>query len=460
MAKKKHLFIAGICGTFMGGIAILARELGYEVSGCDQAVYPPMSLALKAAGINYAEGFDPALLISPNNPIDLVLFANVCKRGNPLVEAVLNQSIPYTSGPEWLFDEVLSKRHVLAIAGTHGKTTSTSLLSWILTEAGLNPGYLIGGVCANFSQTASLGAGPYFVIEADEYDTAFFDKRPKFLHYRPKTLVLTNLEFDHADIYPNLAAIEQQFHYLIRSVPGEGRIILGVAEPALQHVLNKGIWTPSEGVGIQQGDWQAVCLNKAANSFEWLYQGRSLGVVNSALLGQHNVLNSLAAMAAAASLGIDPVTIIAALKSFRGVKRRLEYLGSPNGVSVYDDFAHHPTAMAKTLAALRSAVGDEKIVAVVQFGSNTLQGQGGGHATQDISAALQQADEVLMWNPALLAHVEVLREEMGPMAYSFTETDEIVHYLKKRLKSNDHVVLMSNKSFDGLAQKLVSGLAQ
>jgi UDP-N-acetylmuramate: L-alanyl-gamma-D-glutamyl-meso-diaminopimelate ligase len=348
-----HIHILGICGTFMGSLAVLAKQLGYRVTGADQQVYPPMSTQLAAAGIELIEGYDPAQL--DLNP-DLIVVGNVISRGNPVMEAVLNRLIPYTSGPAWLAEHVLKNRWVLAVAGTHGKTTTASLLTWILDYSHYAPGYLIGGVPNNFPASASLGASSFFVIEADEYDCAFFDKRSKFLHYHPRTVILNNLEYDHADIFPDLAAIQKQFHHLVRIVPEEGLIIYPAKDQNLRQVLAQGVWTPEQTLGAD-GDWQVRLLAPDGSHFSVWLQGEWVGEVQWTLLGAHNVHNALAALAAARHVGVEPHNACAALKEFSGVKRRMELIGEVKGRKIYDDFAHHPTAIATTLEGLRARVG-------------------------------------------------------------------------------------------------------
>lgn len=348
-----HIHVLGICGTFMGSLAVLAKELGHRVTGSDANVYPPMSTQLQAQGIELMQGYDPAHL---EPAPDLVVIGNALSRGNPAVEHVLNKGLPYVSGPQWLADHVLQGRWVLAVAGTHGKTTTTSMLAWVLEHAGMSPGFLIGGVPQNFGVSARLGGTPFFVVEADEYDSAFFDKRSKFVHYRPRTAILNNLEFDHADIFPDLAAIERQFHHLVRTVPGEGLIIRPSAEKALERVLGMGCWTPVQTTG-EGGQWQARLLAEDGSRFEVLFDGIVQGEVDWPLTGLHNVANALASLAAARHVGVVPSQGAAALSEFRNVKRRMEKVAEVRGVTLYDDFAHHPTAIATTLDGLRKQVG-------------------------------------------------------------------------------------------------------
>ncbi|MFP5345321.1 MAG: UDP-N-acetylmuramate:L-alanyl-gamma-D-glutamyl-meso-diaminopimelate ligase, partial [Gammaproteobacteria bacterium] len=356
-----HIHILGICGTFMGGIAAIAREAGHTVTGCDANVYPPMSTQLSELGVTLNEGYHAGHL---QPAPDCVVIGNALSRGNPAVEYVLNQGLPYTSGPEWLAQHILCERWVLAVAGTHGKTTTSSMLAWILEHVGLEPGFLIGGVAQNFGVSARLGKAPFFVIEADEYDSAFFDKRSKFIHYRPRTAILNNLEFDHADIFSDLDAIEQQFHHFMRTIPGQGLAIVNGADAALARVLARGCWTPVERFGVNDG-WN-IRDNGAEEGFDILHQGQPLGRLRWGLLGAHNRMNAIAAIAAARHAGVTPAQAIGALQEFQGVRRRMEVRGSVNGVTVYDDFAHHPTAIATTLHGLRRRAGGARILAVLE----------------------------------------------------------------------------------------------
>ena len=369
-----HIHILGICGTFMGSLAILAKELGFEVSGSDENVYPPMSSQLEAVGIDLIQGYDSSQL---DNGADLIVVGNAMSRGNVAVEAMLNKGMPYTSGPQWLSDYVLKDRWVLAAAGTHGKTTTSSMLAWILEHAGLTPGFLIGGVPDNFGFSARLGSEPFFVIEADEYDTAFFDKRSKFVHYRPRTAILNNLEFDHADIFEDLAAIQKQFHHLVRILPSEGLIVAPQSDENVQQVIEQGCWTPVDyfSVAAESGtaNWQATPLKPDGSEFEVVLNGDSQGVVNWSHTGLHNLNNAVAAIAAARHVGVKPDLSIAALCEFKGVKRRMELLADIGGILVYDDFAHHPTAIASTLEGLRNRVGSGRILAVIEPASNTMR---------------------------------------------------------------------------------------
>ncbi|MEI6413738.1 MAG: UDP-N-acetylmuramate:L-alanyl-gamma-D-glutamyl-meso-diaminopimelate ligase [Pseudomonadota bacterium] len=454
-----HLHILGICGTFMGGLALLAKAMGHQVSGSDAQVYPPMSTQLTAAGITLSEGYrsehlDPAP--------DRVLVGNALSRGNPAVEYLLDRGIPYTSGPQWLAEEVLKDRWVIAVAGTHGKTTTSSLIAWILEAAGLAPGFLIGGVPQNFGVSARLGQLPFFVVEADEYDTAFFDKRSKFVHYRPRTLVLNNLEFDHADIFENLAAIQRQFHHLVRIVPGTGRILLPAGDSALETVLAQGCWTPREtfrvdGAPDDTADWQIQDAAPDGSAFEVSCQGHRAGRVEWGLIGRHNLANALAALAAARHAGVPPAVGIEALGTFSGVKRRLEWRGEVGGVRVYDDFAHHPTAIQTTLEGLRRQVGPARIWAVLEPRSNTLRL---GVMKDQLPDALALADQVRVYSPANLgwdAHRVFSR--MAERAQVFSSVADLAAHLAAGVQPGDHVLIMSNGGFEGLPQRLLDVLA-
>lgn len=450
-----HIHILGICGTFMGGLALLARALGHEVTGSDANVYPPMSTQLEDAGITLMEGYEPAHL---EPAPDLVVVGNALSRGNPAIEHMLNRGLAYTSGPQWLGEQVLRDRWVLACAGTHGKTTTSSMLAWILESLGYEPGFLIGGVPGNFGLSARLGGGRFFVIEADEYDTAFFDKRSKFVHYRPHTLILNNLEYDHADIFPDLASIQRQFHHLLRIVPGLGRILLPAGEPALEEVVAMGCWSELERfgeAGTAALDWSARVLAEDYSAFS-VRHGQAEAKVNWSLSGRHNLLNGLAALAAAHHVGVPLADGAAALALFEGVKRRMEWLGSPRGVAVYDDFAHHPTAISSTLDGLRKKVGTARILAVIEPRSNTMRL---GQHRAALAPATAQADEVLWYSPANLdwSLDDVVAESPVP-ARVFAEIDQIIAYLRQRATSGDHVLIMSNGGFGGIHQKLLKGL--
>jgi UDP-N-acetylmuramate: L-alanyl-gamma-D-glutamyl-meso-diaminopimelate ligase len=449
-----RIHILGIGGTFMGGVAVLARALGHEVTGSDQKVYPPMSTQLEAQGIALCEGYEPRHL----EPVpDLVIIGNALSRGNPAVEHVLDRGIPYTSGAQWVAEHALRGRWVLAVAGTHGKTTTSGMLAWILEYARLEPGFLVGGVPENFGVSARLGATPFFVIEADEYDTAFFDKRSKFVHYRPRTAILNNLEFDHADIFPDLAAIQRQFHHLVRTVPKSGLLVANGTDPALAATLEMGCWTPVEKFGTGDG-WQAESLTADGSRFRVRLRGAEQGVVEWDLIGQHNMLNALAAIAAARHAGVPVATGCAALGEFRNVKRRLELRGTVRGVAVYDDFAHHPTAIRSTLDALRARVGAKRIVAVLEARSNTMRM---GVHKEELAPALMAADAVLLFQPADFKwDMKIVTGPLDGRARVFRSVDEIVATLGAELKADDQVLIMSNGGFEGIHGKLLARLAE
>lgn len=445
-----HIHILGICGTFMGGLALLARELGMTVSGSDANVYPPMSEQLAAAGINVSEGYEPSHL---EPAPDLVVMGNAMTRGNPAVEYVLNKGLPYVSGPQWLAEHVLRGRWVLAVSGTHGKTTTSSLLAWILEHAGMSPGFLIGGVPGNFGETARLGNTPFFVIEADEYDTAFFDKRSKFVHYQPRTLVINNLEFDHADIFDDLAAIQKQFHHLIRTVPSEG-LIISPQEKAIDQVFEMGCWTPRQTLGSVSG-WQSKLIQKDGSEFEVSFEGQT-ATVRWDLLGQHNVSNALAAIAAARHVGVTIEHACQALSEFSGVKRRLELRGEVDNIRVYDDFAHHPTAIATTIAGLRARIGNRKLVAVLELRSNTMKM---GVHQDALAQSLIQADRVLLLQDGGLNwSLKQVTESLGDHASVYDTVDAIVKALQKESGQGDEILVMSNGGFGGIHQKILEAL--
>lgn len=446
-----RLHILGICGTFMSGVAILARQSGHDVTGSDMNVYPPMSTQLQEQGIKLMEGYDPAHIPAD---VDCVIVGNVVSRGNAAMEFVLANAIPYLSGPEWLAKHILQKRWVLAVAGTHGKTTTTSMLTWILEQGGLKPGFLIGGVPENFGVSARLGSDPFFVIEADEYDSAFFDKRSKFLHYHPKTLILNNLEYDHADIFPDLEAIKRQFHYLVRTVPSNGMILRHAQESNLVDVIDRGCWTPVSTFG-RQGDWQANLLAADGSAFQVLHHGKEVGVATWSLLGHHNVDNALAAIAAAYHAGVEPAVAVTALSTFKNVKRRLEVRGKANEIVVYDDFAHHPTAIATTLAGLRAKIGAARLIAILEFGSYTMRA--GVHKDR-MRESLALADMVVCkataedWGLG-----DVLAAFEQPTAI-YPDVDTLVEQLTPQLRAGDHVIIMSNSGFGGIHQKLIEAI--
>ena len=452
----------------MGGIAAIAIQAGHHVTGCDANVYPPMSTQLESQGIELIQGFSPDQLLQFDTMPDLFVIGNVVSRGNPLMEAILNQGLPYISGPQWLGEQVLYGRHVLAVAGTHGKTTTSAMLTWILEFNGYQPGYLIGGVPLNFTVSARLGESQYFVIEADEYDTAFFDKRSKFVHYRPRTALLNNLEFDHADIFADLAAIETQFHHLVRTVPGDGLLVVNGEEPALERVITRGAWAPVERFGQDAAnEWSLV--SQETDGFLVRKAGKDVATVtwapDSGVMGRHNQLNALAAIAAANHIGISPADSARALAEFKNVKRRLETIGVANRVTVYDDFAHHPTAITTTVDGLRRRVGKSRILAVLEPRSNTMKL---GTMKAQLPDSLQQADQVfaygassgkesLGWNLAEVLASLNSKEEVK--AQAFDDLDSLVLAVAKEAKSGDHILVMSNGGFGGVHQKILKAIA-
>ncbi|MDT4817850.1 UDP-N-acetylmuramate--L-alanyl-gamma-D-glutamyl-meso-2,6-diaminoheptandioate ligase [compost metagenome] len=447
-----HIHILGICGTFMGSLAVLAKELGHRVTGSDANVYPPMSTQLEAQGIELMQGYDPAHL---DPAPDLVVVGNALSRGNPAVEHVLNKGLPYVSGPQWLADHVLQGRWVLAVAGTHGKTTTSSMLAWVLEHAGMSPGFLIGGVPQNFGVSARLGGTPFFVVEADEYDSAFFDKRSKFVHYRPRTAILNNLEFDHADIFPDLASIERQFHHLVRTIPGEGLIIHPTSETALSRVLEMGCWSPVQTTG-EGGQWQARLLAEDGSRFEVSFEGAVAGTVDWELTGQHNVANALATLAAARHVGVVPELGVAALSAFKSVKRRMEKVAEVKGVTIYDDFAHHPTAIATTLDGLRKRVGDAPVVAVIEPRSNSMKL--GAHR-DGLPESVKLADQVFWYAPPNLGWDLAATAIACPVpAQVCTSLESIIAEVKALARPGTQVVIMSNGGFGGLHGKLAKAL--
>jgi UDP-N-acetylmuramate: L-alanyl-gamma-D-glutamyl-meso-diaminopimelate ligase len=447
-----RIHILGICGTFMGGIAALAKAAGHQVSGSDENVYPPMSTQLRKLGITLQNGYDADQL---SDDLDCVLVGNVLSRGNPAVEALLDSGIPFYSGPEWLARNVLKDKWVIAIAGTHGKTTTASMLAWILDYAGLEPGFLVGGVPRDFAISARLGRSRYFVVEADEYDTAFFDKRAKFVHYRPRTLAITNIEYDHADIYPDLDSILWQFHQLLRVVPGSGLITVNANSEPTERLLKMGVWTPTQSFSAtdSSADWYADYeLIGAKSRFSVVHKGTRVGQAGWALLGRHNLENALAAVSAAAHVGVDVELALEALSRFKGVKRRLEKRGVFGGVSLYEDFAHHPTAITQTLAALRAQQADRRIVAIIEPRSNSMRMGVHQDALRD---SLADADQVyilrsngLTWDP------EAVLSDMGDKLRVESDVNDIVDDVIANSRSGDHVVMMSNGSFDGLPRLL------
>ncbi|MDB5905183.1 MAG: UDP-N-acetylmuramate:L-alanyl-gamma-D-glutamyl-meso-diaminopimelate ligase [Betaproteobacteria bacterium] len=447
-----HIHILGVCGTFMGGLAVLAREAGHKVTGCDANVYPPMSTQLEAQGIELIEGYGADQVgLAP----DVFVIGNVITRGNPLMEAILDRGLPYVSGPQWLRENVLQGRWVLAVAGTHGKTTTSAMLAWILEHGGLRPGFLIGGVPQNFGVSARLSDTPFFVIEADEYDTAFFDKRSKFVHYPTRTAVLNNLEFDHADIFPDLAAIETQFHHFVRTLPSTGRIVSNGGDAQLERVLDKGAWTPVERFDSDLG-WRAATPG-ADGAFEVFFEGRSCGTVRWTLMGAHNRSNALAAIAAARHAGVTPALAIEALGAFENVKRRMEVRGVVRGVTVYDDFAHHPTAIETTIKGLRARVNGARILAVVEPRSNTMKL---GVMKQALPASLDAADRVFCYSGALTWDAAAALSSLGAKASVHADLAALVSAIANTAGAGDHVLIMSNGGFGGIHDKLLEALAR
>ena len=448
-----HIHILGICGTFMGGAAVLARQLGHKVTGCDANVYPPMSTLLESQGIEIIEGFDPSQL-EPRP--DLVVIGNAMSRGNPCVEYVLNNNLKYTSGPQWLQEFLLHDRWVLAVSGTHGKTTTASMLAWILEDCGYAPGFLVGGVLGNFGISARLGESMFFVVEADEYDSAFFDKRSKFVHYHPRTLVMNNLEFDHADIFDDLEAIKRQFHHLIRTVPGNGRIFAPQQDRALEDVLSRGCWSETEFAG-EEADWRAEKLVKDGSQFNVFFQGECVGKVDWPLVGDHNVNNALMAIAAARHVGVTPDLACESLAKFINTKRRLELKGEVAGVTVYDDFAHHPTAIELTLGGLRNKVGNNKIIAVLEPRSATMKR---GVHKETLADSLKQADSTFLFQPDNIDwSVKDVADACHQPAVVSDNLDALVASIVEQAQSGDQILVMSNGGFGGIHQKLLDGLA-
>ena len=456
-----HIHILGICGTFMGGLAVLAKQAGHRVTGCDANVYPPMSTQLEAQGIELIEGFGPEQIgLKP----DLFVIGNVVSRGNPLMEEILNRGLPYTSGPQWIGEHILRGKWVLAVAGTHGKTTTSSMLAWILEDAGYDPGFLIGGVPMNFGISARLGGknndSPFFVIEADEYDTAFFDKRSKFVHYHAKTAILNNLEYDHADIFPDLGAIETQFHHLVRTVPGVGRLVANGDEQSLRRVVARGCWSEAEWFGAAaHSDW--LLVEHADGSFDVIFQGNNAGTVNWSLTGAHNRMNALAAIAAARHVGVPVTQAIVSLGQFGNVKRRMELRGVVNDIAVYDDFAHHPTAIATTVAGLRKKVGGARILAVLEPRSNTMKL---GTMKDALPGSLADADLVFGYGAkgggkdALGWDLGAALTPLGSKALAFDALDALVAAVAQAARPGDQILAMSNGGFGGVHQKILDAL--
>lgn len=445
-----HIHILGICGTFMGGIAAIAKALGHKVTGADANVYPPMSTQLEQLGIELTQGWDPAQL---EPAPDLVIIGNALSRGNPAVEYVLNTNLRYSSGPQWLAEQVLFDRWVLAVSGTHGKTTTSTMLAWILESAGLKPGFLIGGIPQNFDCSARLGESPFFVIEADEYDTAFFDKRSKFVHYRPRTLVINNLEYDHADIFPDLAAIQRQFHHLLRMVPANGLVLSPEDTPAVSQTLEMGCWSERQSYG---NDWRAELLSADGSHFALYLQDKKLGELNWQLSGQHNVDNAVMAIAAARHAGVPVEVALDALTRFVAPKRRMELKADVAGIKVYDDFAHHPTAISTTLQGIRNKVGQSRVLAVLEPRSNTMR-MGVHQAALPLALAL--ADKVFLYEPANANwSLDALTRALAPKASLSQDIAQLVQQLCEHAEQGDSIVIMSNGGFGGIHDKLISAL--
>ena len=453
-----HIHILGICGTFMGGIAAIAREGGHRVTGCDANVYPPMSDQLRSLGIELTEGWAPEqMALAP----DLYVIGNVVTRGNALMEAILDAGAPYTSGPQWLAENVLHHpsrpRHVLAVAGTHGKTTTTSMLAWMLEKAGLQPGFLVGGVPLNFGISARLGAGKCFVIEADEYDTAFFDKRSKFVHYRPRTAILNNLEFDHGDIFADLAAIETQFHHLVRTVPRAGRLVVNSREAALDRVLARGCWSELQRFGARKEEPGALRARGEPHAFDVLRGSMKIARVDWSQLGEHNQLNALAAIGAAEHVGVAPELAAQAMATFENVRRRLELRGEAGGIKVYDDFAHHPTAMRTTINGLRRRAGLARVLAVFEPRTNTMKR---GEMKAQLPWALEEADLAFCLQGNYGWSATDALAPMGAQAVVADTVDALVAAIVHAARPGDQVLVMSNGAFGGIHEKLLTALAR
>lgn len=448
-----HIHILGICGTFMGGIAVIARQAGHKVTGCDSSVYPPMSTQLESQGIKLIEGYDPGQV---NLNPDVFVVGNVVSRGNPLMEEILNNNLQYISAPQWLSENVLKDKWVLAVSGTHGKTTTSSMLAWILEYAGMKPGFLIGGIPENFSVSARLSSeSSFFVIEADEYDTAFFDKRSKFIHLRPKTAILNNLEFDHADIFADLAAIMQQFHHFVRIIPSNGLIITNGREKNLEQVLAKGCWTPVEKIGVNDG-WEAKISDKG--NTEILFKGKFQGGLHWELMGEHNLMNALAALAAAHHAGVTIDTGITALTQFKNVKRRMELCGVVNKITVYDDFAHHPTAIRMTLEGLRGKIGNNKrIIAVLEPRSNTMKM---GTWRKSLVKSVSSADLIFCYTSNMEWDVEEALKPLGSRAVNSDNFEELIEAITSSARPGDYVLIMSNGGFGGIHKKLLKSIGE
>ena len=449
-----NLHILGICGTFMGGIARLAQQLGHKVSGSDRNVYPPMSDELAKSGIQVKQGYEPDWL-DPRP--DLVIVGNALSRGNKSVEYVLAEKIPYISGPQWLAENVLPGRMVFAVSGTHGKTTTSGILAWLLYAAGRDPGFLIGGVPENFGCSATIGSSDLFVVEADEYDTAFFDKRSKFIHYHPDVLIVNNIEYDHADIFADLKAIQRQFHHLIRTVPGNGRIIARATSPHIDTVLEMGCWSPVDRFGGVSSDWRTVPLNQDYSQFQVMSQGQEAGRVHWPLFGEHNAENALAALIAAHRAGVLPQQACESLSGFNSIKRRLQLLATVDGVSVYDDFAHHPTAIERALQALRNRIGKQRLIAVLELRSNTMKA---GIHKNTLAAALTRADLVCVLEPAGLGwDLRASLNSLGNKLCVLPTVGDMVAQLGRIRMRHDHILIMSNGGFENIYQRLIERLS-
>ncbi len=449
-----HIHILGICGTFMGGLAQIARSLGHKVTGSDQNVYPPMSDQLEKAGIKLMQGYESEHL---KPAPDLVIVGNTISRGNPALEYVLNEQIPFTSGPEWLYRGVLHDKHVLAVSGTHGKTTTTTILSWILEYAGLNPGFLIGGVAENFGISARYTDSDYFVIEADEYDTAFSDKRSKFIHYHPKTLIINNIEFDHADIFHDIDAIKREFHHLLRILPEKGRVIYPKNDMEVKNVIEKGCWSDTVSFGEVSANWSIASPSVDYRHFKVEHGGQQLGEVNWSLIGEYNANNALAAIIAAEHVGIATDKACEALSEFKSVKRRLECIFESNGTRIYDDFAHHPTAISKTLEALRQHVGDARIIAIMEPRSNTMRM---GYHAKTLAASFEKADQILLFQADNVSwDIAEHMTELGERCQVFKDIEAIVNLIAAQHQVGDQVVIMSNGGFGSIHKKLIEALS-
>lgn len=448
-----HIHILGICGKFMSGLAIIAKQMGLKVTGCDKTIIGPIAAMLQEYQIEVMLGYQAQDL--PDG-VELVIVGNALSRGVPIIERLLNENIPYISGPQWLHDYVLKDRWVVAVSGTHGKTTTSSMVTWILEQAGYEPGFLIGGSPGNFSSSARYTHSNFFVIEADEYDTAFFDKRSKFVHYHPRTLIINNLEFDHADIFNSLEDIKRQFAHLLRLVPSQGLIISKQSDLNVQSLFESSAWTPRETIACADSDWQGKSLKADCSEFDIYLHGKHLGTINWKLVGSHNIENALAAISAARHVGISPALAIQALNCFAGVKRRLELRGTVQDINVYDDFAHHPTAIATTLSGLRNHVGAQKIFAVLEFGSNTMKN---GHHQAQMADVFKDADAIIFLQPTTDWNLQEVAQKLQKPVSTFLNVDDIIHYLMEQCRPGDNIICMSNLTFDNIHEKLLTRLA-